>query len=137
MPWPRRGASRCRCCTSRATTTTASPRMPGSSTRRPRRPTRHSSSFQGPSTACSSSRAPAERGRWSRPSSRRTDLVEVFADQPEEDAVDPLSVAQVGPALYTFSHEADPLGVRDRPLVEAVDLELQAVVVEIEDEVAL
>src|SRR5712691_3460629 len=64
-------------------------------------------------------------------------LVEIFADQAEEDAVDPLAVAPVGLAPDALAHEAGALGVADRTLVEAVALELEAVVVEVEDQVPL
>src|SRR5207248_5942603 len=54
-----------------------------------------------------------------------------------EDTVCPLAVPQVGAAADTFAKEARPLGVALGPLVEAVDLELEAVEAELEQEVAL
>ena len=62
---------------------------------------------------------------------------EILADEPEQDAVGPLAVAPVRLALHPFADEADPLGVGDRALVEAVDLQLQPVEAELEQEVAL
>jgi hypothetical protein len=62
---------------------------------------------------------------------------EVLLDEGEEHAVDPGAVAQVGLAPDALAREAGALRVRDRPLVERVDLELQAVVAELVDQVAL
>src|SRR5919198_1694887 len=61
--------------------------------------------------------------------------LEVLPQQPVEHAVDPVAVPPVGAPPDTLADEADPLRVAHRPLVEAVDLELQPVVVEVEEEV--
>src|ERR687888_2388752 len=61
--------------------------------------------------------------------------LEVLPQQPVEHAVDPVTVPPVGAPPDTLADEADPLRVAHRPLVEAVDLELQPVVVEVEEEV--
>src|SRR5437868_11181991 len=61
--------------------------------------------------------------------------LEILPEQPVEDAVDPLAVPLVRPPPDALADEADPLRVAHRPLVEAVDLELQPVVVEVEEEV--
>src|SRR5437868_9701314 len=61
--------------------------------------------------------------------------LEILPEQPVEDAVDPVAVPLVGASPDAFTDEADPLRVAHRPLVEAVDLELQTVVVEVEEEV--
>src|SRR5438270_2642099 len=61
--------------------------------------------------------------------------LEILPEQPVEDAVDPVAVPPVRPPPDALANEADPLRVAHRPLVEAVDLELQAVVVEVEEEV--
>src|SRR5919198_1517216 len=60
--------------------------------------------------------------------------LEVLPQQPVEHAVDPVTVPPVGPPPDALADEADPLRVAHRPLVEAVDLELQPVVVEVEEE---
>ena len=62
----------------------------------------------------------------------RLALLQILADQPEEDAVDPLAVSPIRLSLHSLAHEAHALRMTDRPLVEAVALELHAVVVEIE-----
>src|SRR5437764_2901871 len=67
---------------------------------------------------------------------RETSVVDVFENQAVNHAVDPLAVAVVRLAAYTFLDPARPSGVAHRALVEAVDLELQPVVAEVE-EVAL
>ncbi len=54
-----------------------------------------------------------------------------------DDAVHPLAVAPVRLALDALAYEAGPLGMLDRPLVEPVDLELQPVVVQVDEQVAL
>ena len=46
-------------------------------------------------------------------------------------------MSPVGLALHAFANEAGTLGVLDRPLVEAIDLELESVVVEVDQEVTL
>src|SRR5688500_15791616 len=69
---------------------------------------------------------------------RRACLVlQVLADEPEEHAVDPLAVAPVRLALDAFPKEARAFRVLDGALVETIDLELEPVVVEVEQEVAL
>src|SRR5581483_6631757 len=57
-------------------------------------------------------------------------LLEVLPSQSEEHPVDPLAVPQIGAALHALAHEAGALCVGDRAVVEAVDLELEPVVVE-------
>src|ERR671929_1798334 len=61
--------------------------------------------------------------------------LEILPQQPVEHAVDPIAVPPVRPPPDSLADEADPLRVAHRPLVEAVDLELQPVVVEVEEEV--
>src|SRR5205085_11215591 len=61
--------------------------------------------------------------------------LEILPQQPVEHAVDPVAVPPAGTPPDALAAEADPLRVAHRPLVEAVDLELQAVVVEVEEEV--
>src|SRR5436853_6959145 len=61
--------------------------------------------------------------------------LEILPQQPVENAVDPVAVPPVRPPPDALAHEADPLRVAHRALVEAVDLELQPVVVEVEEEV--
>src|SRR5439155_7418586 len=63
--------------------------------------------------------------------------LEVLADQPEDDAVDPLVVAPVRLAADALLDEAGPLGMALGALVEAVDLELEPVEAELEDQVPL
>ena len=46
-------------------------------------------------------------------------------------------MSPVGLALHAFADEAGTLGVLDRSLVEAIDLELETVVVEVDQEMAL
>ena len=58
-------------------------------------------------------------------------------DQSVEHAVDPLAVAAVRLPLDALADEARALRVPHRALVEAVDLELEPVVAELVDEVAL
>ena len=60
--------------------------------------------------------------------------LEVFADEPEKDPVHPVAVTPVGLAANTLPLEAGPLEVAEGGLVEAVDLELHPVVVEVEDQ---
>src|SRR5262249_61706706 len=62
---------------------------------------------------------------------------EILAEVPEHHAVLPLTVSAVRTPLRSLLDEADALGVADRAVVEAVDLELQAVEPEIEQEVTL
>src|SRR5688572_12738973 len=66
------------------------------------------------------------------PGSRR---LEILADEPEHDAVDPLLVPPVGLSLDAFLDEPRPFEMADRAVVEPVALELNAVEVEIEDQV--
>src|ERR671929_1632750 len=61
--------------------------------------------------------------------------LEILPQQPVEHAVDPVAVPPVRPPPDALADEADPLRVAHRPLVEAVDLELEPVVVEVEEEV--
>jgi len=63
--------------------------------------------------------------------------LEVLGDEAEEDAVDPLAVAEVGLSPHALAGEAGPLGVHQRALVEAVHLQLEPVEAEIVDEVPL
>src|SRR5688572_2256045 len=61
--------------------------------------------------------------------------LEILAQDPVVDALHPLAVAPVGLAPHALTNEAGALEVPQRALVERVDLELDAVVVEAEDEV--
>src|ERR671929_803565 len=61
--------------------------------------------------------------------------LEILPQQPVEHAVDPVAVPPVRPPPDALADEADPLRVAHRPLVEAVDLELEPVVVEVEEQV--
>src|SRR5437588_3383582 len=63
--------------------------------------------------------------------------LEILPQQPVENAVDPVAVPPVRPPPDALAHEADPLRVVHRALVEAVDLELEPVVVEVEEEVSV
>ena len=63
--------------------------------------------------------------------------VEVLAHECELDRVLPLTVAQVRLALDALADPARALGVGDRPLVEPVARELEPVVADLEQEVAL
>jgi len=62
----------------------------------------------------------------------RPALLQILADEPEKDTVDPLAVSPVGLTLHSLVHEAHALRMTDRTLVEAVALELHPVVVEFE-----
>src|SRR5215210_2706929 len=61
--------------------------------------------------------------------------LEVLADEPEHDAVDPLVVTPVRPSLDPLLDEPRPLEMSDRAVVEPVALELHAMEVEVEDQV--
>src|SRR5437588_12589415 len=61
--------------------------------------------------------------------------LEILPQQPVENAVDPVAVPPVRPPPDALAHEADPLRVAHRAFVEAVDLALEPVVVEVEEEV--
>src|SRR6266536_1052917 len=63
--------------------------------------------------------------------------LEIFRDQAVHHAVHPLAVALVGLAADALPNEPGPLGVAQGSLVEAVDLELEPVVAQLEEEVAL
>src|SRR4051794_17163615 len=67
---------------------------------------------------------------------RRRLLVQLVLEQREQHGVHPLAVLQVRAPLDALAHVADALGVRDRTLVEAVDLQLDAVEVEVAQDVA-
>jgi hypothetical protein len=54
-----------------------------------------------------------------------------------EHRVDPAAVAQIRLALHALAHEPRALGVRNRPLVERVDLELEPVVAELVEQMTL
>src|SRR3954468_17203967 len=85
-------------------------------------------------------RTPAlKRSTCCRRSSPRgaTLLREVLPQEREEHRVDPLAVPDVGLAFHAFPDEAGTLGVRQRTLVEGVDLELEPLVAEIEEHVPL
>src|SRR6185312_1632166 len=85
-------------------------------------------------------RTPAlKRSTCCRRSSLRgaTLLGEVLPQEREHDRVDPITVPDVGLALHALPHEARTLGVGQRPLVEGVDLELEAVVTEVQEHVPL
>src|SRR5437588_41155 len=63
--------------------------------------------------------------------------LEVLPQQSVENAVDPVAVPPVRPPPDALAHEADPLRVVHRAFVEAVDLELEPVVVEVEEEMPI
>ena len=63
--------------------------------------------------------------------------LEILRDQPEEDAVDPLVVSPVRLSANALAREACSLGVAQRALVEAVDLELEAMEPQVGDQMAL
>ena len=60
--------------------------------------------------------------------------LEILADEPEEDPVHPGAVTPVRSTAHAFPPEACSLEMAEGGLVEAVDLELNSVVVEVEDE---
>ena len=62
---------------------------------------------------------------------------EVLADERIQGAPHPPTLAAVRLSALALPHEPDALGVPHRPLVELVDLELEAVVAEVEEEVTL
>src|ERR687888_2456161 len=64
-------------------------------------------------------------------------LPQVFLHEREEHGVLPLAVPQIRLAPHAFADVAGPFGVRDRPLVEAVDLQLDAMEAELEQEMTL
>src|SRR4051812_42064389 len=66
-----------------------------------------------------------------RNSAMRERLVEVLTRQSEEHGVDPLAVLEIRAPLDALAHVAGPLGVRDRALVEAIDLQLDPVEAEV------
>src|SRR5262249_5452918 len=70
-------------------------------------------------------------------SGRVTSFVQIFAHQPVENTIHPLAVPPIAATPQAFLHEAPPLGVTLRPLVETVDLELQTMEIELEQQVAL
>src|SRR6266542_1474333 len=63
--------------------------------------------------------------------------LEIVRDQTVDHAVHPIAVALVGLAADALLNEPGPLGVAQGSLVEAVDLELEPVVAQLEEEVAL
>src|SRR2546428_14119963 len=63
--------------------------------------------------------------------------IEVLADEPVDDAVDPLVVAPVGLAADALEHEPRALRVDPGPLVEPLHLELEPVAAKIEDQATL
>jgi hypothetical protein len=63
--------------------------------------------------------------------------VEIISHEREERAVGPGAVTPVGPSPHALVQKADALGVSLRPFVETVDLELEPVVAEIPNEMAL
>src|SRR6185436_20757769 len=69
--------------------------------------------------------------------SSRLPVRDVFDDESVQHAVDPLVVAPVRLAAHTLVDEAGALRMPHGPLVEAVDLHLQAVEAELVQEVAL
>src|SRR5205823_3549257 len=64
-------------------------------------------------------------------------MLEVLGKQPVQHAVDPVVVPPVRLSLHAFADVAGALGVADRAIVEAVDLQLEPVVAELLEEVAL
>src|SRR5439155_20615418 len=62
---------------------------------------------------------------------------QLFLQQREEHGVLPFAVLQVRPSLHALAHVAAGVGMRERTLVEAVDLQLDAVEVEVDEQVAL
>jgi hypothetical protein len=60
--------------------------------------------------------------------------LDVLADEPEEDPVHPGAVTPVRSTAHAFPPEARSLEMAEGGLVEAVDLDLNSVVVEVEDE---
>ena len=72
-----------------------------------------------------------------RPADRLPRRLEVLGDERVEDAVDPAVAAAVRLPLDALADEARALRVPLRPLVEAVDLELDPVEAELVDQVAL
>lgn len=63
--------------------------------------------------------------------------LEIISHEREQRAVGPGAVTPVGLSPHTLAQEADTLGMPLRPLVEPVDLELETVVAEIPNEMAL
>src|SRR5262249_13581496 len=63
--------------------------------------------------------------------------VEVFAEEREHHAVRPVAVTEVGLSLDALAHEAGTLGVSDRALVEAIDLQLEAMKAELDQQAML
>ncbi len=63
--------------------------------------------------------------------------LEIISHEREQHAVGPGAVTPVGLSPHTLAQEADALGMPLRPLVEPVDLELETVVAEIPNEMAL
>src|SRR4051794_22085072 len=64
-------------------------------------------------------------------------LVQLVLEQREQHGVHPFAVSQVRAPLHALAHVADTFGVCDRALVEAVDLQLDAVEIEVAQDVAL
>src|SRR5436305_13734689 len=60
--------------------------------------------------------------------------LQVLLRQPEQHGVDPLAVSPVRAPLHALADVAAALRVRDRALVEAVDLQLDAVEAELAEE---
>src|SRR4051794_20982741 len=70
-----------------------------------------------------------------RNSAMRQRLLKVLGDEREQHRVHPLALLEVRAPLHALSHVPGRLGVRDRAIVEAVALELDAVEAELaEDE---
>src|SRR5207302_9407855 len=67
----------------------------------------------------------------------RLGVVQILAKQTEQDAVGPVAVPPVGPALHPLADEADSLGVPKCTLVQAVDLELEPVEPELVEQMKL
>src|SRR5690349_12589997 len=64
-------------------------------------------------------------------------LVEVLLRERVEHRVDPLAVLQVRTTLHALAHVAGALGMRDRALVEGVDLQLDAMEAQLAQQEAL
>src|SRR6267378_5126132 len=62
---------------------------------------------------------------------------QLLLQQRKEHGVLPFAVLQVRPSLRALAHVAAGLGMCERTLVEAVDLQLDAVEVEVDEQVAL
>src|SRR5665213_2434547 len=75
--------------------------------------------------------------RFSQQAANSCRILQLIAQQSEKHRVLPLPVLQIRLALDALAHVTGALRLRDRALVEAVDLQLDPVQVEVDEQMAL